>query len=232
MITLSREDAIYVTSWAAYNEGRAVGGWFNLNDLSELTLEEIMDEFKKTGLDPYGRDEELVVHDFDDYTGVGYYELFGEPYPLTVVDFYRQLKELDEEELAAFIGLVEDHGSTVALENLEEGTLDNWGVYDEETFKDFAAEIAQSYIESGDLPYIMDFIDREQIRRELEMEVSYDEQGLPEYEIDDYLLDDFIQSLDQERLGYYLDLDDFARYLATDYSEFEHDGSKYYLYER
>jgi YD repeat-containing protein len=235
MIKLSIEDAIYVTSWAAYSEGMSLsrGGWFRLIDLANLPEEEIFNEFRKVGLEPRGRDEELVVHDYDDYTGIGYYELYGEAYPLTIVSLYEKLLELDEAELIAFIGVKENRGASEALEYLEDGYLNNYNYYTEQGFDEFLEEMLEELVQY-DPDKARQYIDEDQIRREYEMDISYDEDtGEPEYEIDDYMLEEIIQSMPKERLSYYLDVEEYKREVLMDgyYEEVEIDGETYYIYE-
>lgn len=228
---LDNKDAIYITSWAAYNEGRAAGGWFNLADLTSMVPEERIEAYKAKGLDPYGRDEELVVHDYDDYTGIGYYELFGEPHPGTVIEFYEKLEGLIENELLVFIGLRETQSTEIAMDALENETLDNWTVYSYDLMVDLAEQQLEQEISTGALGYVADYIDRDYIRRDLEMDISYDEEDIPEYEVEEEDIDMFIQNTPMDTLRPYIDIEGYMRYIATDYSDFEHDGEIFYLVE-
>jgi hypothetical protein len=235
---LSTEDAIYVTSWAAYNEGRPVGGWLMLKDLIDMIPEERIDAYKKLGLEPYGRDEELVVHDFDDYSGVGYYELLHEPHPETAVELYEELYILEDDEFLAFIGLKETQSNETALETLRNRQLGDWTVYNEDTMRDLAEDILESYIDVGNLDAIRDFIDEDMIRRDLEMDITYDEEtGEPDFEVTQEVIDDFILSYSSadpyqlRDLRGYIDIDDYVRYISYDYGVFQYNGENYYLLE-
>jgi len=234
---LSTKDAIYVTSWAAYNDGNSLsnGGWFMLDDLAALSNEEIFDEFRKVGLDPTGYDEELVVHDFDDYSGVGYYELFGEPYPLTVVELYRDLQALDNDELAVFIAIKELRSADEALAMLRGNELGDFGIMDEASFDSMLQEDVESMMGNPKfLEHFQIYIDREALKRDLEFDIEYDEEtGEPEYEIDDYFLDEVIETASMEFLERYFDFDEYKRDVLMDgfYEEFDLEGETYYLYE-
>lgn len=226
---LSREDAIYITSWGSYNEGNGVGGWYLLSELADL-LDDNDDEERefynrliKDGFDIYGQDEELVVHDFDDYTGIGYYEIFGEPYPLTVARFYKKLEDLSDNELGAFIGIKETYSISEALQELDDDNLDDYTVYTEADFDYMLIEFA----DKTDTRYL----DYDAIKEYLEDGIDYDEDGEPEYEIDDYMIEDFIENSSPQYLERFFDFEAYKRDVLMDgnYSEFSFDGNVYYL---
>lgn len=231
------EDAIYITSWAAYNDGNSLsdGDWFKLADLVDLSQEEFFDQLRLVGLEPDGYDEELVIHDYDSYSGIDYYDIFGEAYPTRVIDFYRKLQNLPEDELGAFIGMLQSRGVEDAMEALNEDELGNYNIMDEDAFDSMLQEDIESM--AGNPRFIDTFrryIDYEDLRRDLEFDISYDEEtGEPEYEIDDYFLEDVIATASMDFLERYFDFDQWKKDVLDDgyYEEFEWEGDTYYFYE-
>ena len=114
--------SIYITSWSAYNEGSGRGGWLALED---LTTDNYLEAIKKLGLDPDGYDEELVIHDYDDYEFSGVLsKLFGEAYPLEVVAFYEKWQKLDDDEKNNFLlAYMKRNQAKEAMNALEDETL-------------------------------------------------------------------------------------------------------------
>ena len=160
----NEKTSIYITSWASYNEGLGRGGWLALEETNEETF---IEDMKKIGLDPEGFDEELVIHDYDDYEFEGgLYKLFGEAYPLTVIKFYEKWEELEEDEKLAFIGLLKDQGASIALEALEENALDCYLVMSEEGFEEYCRECLSCSVDSGAWDYLESYIDWDQVYRE------------------------------------------------------------------
>ena len=157
--------SIYITSWHQYNNRSGVGGWYELEGLAAMEDSEVFEMLKKDGIDVYG---ELVVHDFDDYEEIGLYELFGECNPYEVISFYRKFIELDESEQLAFIGLLKTDGKQTALGALEDESLDNYIVLDEDGFTSECEEFIASYLSSYKaLDSIYNYIDWEYVGREL-----------------------------------------------------------------
>ena len=162
--------SIYITSWHQYNGGGGRGGWFALEDLTE---ENYINELKKIGLDPEGRDEELVIHDYDDYELDGIlYQLFGEAHPLTVIKFYKKWDDLLDDEKMAFIGLAKTDSNQTALEALEEGALDCYLVYDEEGFNDYVEEGLSCSVDPKTWEYLSRYIDWDYVRRDFSFDWS------------------------------------------------------------
>lgn len=236
LFELNDKDAIYITSWAAYNDGNSLrdGGWFNIAELADLSNEEIFDRLRLVGLEPDGYDEELVIHDYDDYSNMGYYELFGEAYPLTVINFYRKLQDLDDNEILAFIGIRETRSAQEALEALENEELDNYGIYTEDGFNDMLKESLEVMVQAGDLDNLRMYVDEDSLKEDLEMDITIDDEtGEPEYEVDDYMIEDIIESADVDYLERYFDMERYERDVLMDgyYSEFEWDNEVFYIYE-
>ena len=149
---MENKTSIYITSWASYNSGLGRGGWVALE---ELTTDNFTETMEKIGLDPEGFDEELVIHDYDDYElNGGLYELFGECYPLQVVEFWEKWENLDNDEKMAFIGLLETDGKQTALEALENDSLDCYYVTDENGFHDYCQECFSCNVNRGAWDYI------------------------------------------------------------------------------
>jgi hypothetical protein len=109
---------IYVTSWGSYNEGAGRGGWIDLDVIDEDNFDQ---RIKEVGLDVKGDDEELVIHDYDDYEFNGFLDRHvGEANPIEVVKFYQKWINLGEQEKVAFIGLIETQSDEEALTALDE----------------------------------------------------------------------------------------------------------------
>jgi antirestriction protein len=134
--------SVWITSWARYNEGRLSGFWIKLDGLNEEGLKA---ELKKRGFDIEGFDEELVIHDYEDYTEGGFAE-FGEDNPFTVLKVYNQFEALDDHQKKVFGAIVEAYSRKEALEALEEGSLDDWQLLSEEDLQEFAEDYIQSII--------------------------------------------------------------------------------------
>lgn len=228
---LNEKDAIWVTSWASYNSGCSKGGWFNLDKLADLTNEEIFDEFRKMGLDPDGFDEELVVHDYDNYTGLPYYELFGEPHPITVVDFYRRLREASsntEDATLIFMGIYETQSAEEALQTLQDEELDSWYVLDEDGFTEYVEESLISY--DTDRSRIRFYIDEDKIREYYEDGFD-DEEDMSEEVIED-LVEYFIEDCPiEELIDSYIDIEHYKSniLMGGSIAEFTVDKEDYYI---
>lgn len=166
--------SIWVTSWARYNEGRLSGCWIKLDGLNEEGLKA---ELKKRGFDIEGFDEELVIHDYDDYTGGGF-QAFGEDNPFTVLKVYNQYEALDDHEKNIFAAILEVESRAEALEALELGSLDHWCLYSEEDMQLQAEEYIYSMI--GDhkaYDSISRYIDFEAILRDWRYDYSITSNG-------------------------------------------------------
>ena len=118
---------------------------------------------------------------------------------------------------------------------MREGELGNYNVMDEASFDLMLQEDVESMMGN---PKFLDtfrgYIDYEDLRRDLEMDIEYDEEtGEPEYEIDDYFLEDVIQSASMDFLERYFDYDQWKRDVLSEgyYEELEIEGETYYLYE-
>ena len=224
---LNEKDAIWVTSWASYNSGCSKGGWFNLDKLADLTNEEIFDEFRKIGLDPDGFDEELVVHDYDNYTGLPYYELFGEPHPITVVDFYRRLREASsntEDATLIFMGIYETQSAEEALQTLQDEELDSWYVLDEDAFNEYSKEILMFY--DKDRAGIRFYIDADKIRE------SFDgEEDMSEEDIEFYIEECVENCPIKELIDSYIDIEHYKSniLMGGSIAEFTVDKEDYYI---
>jgi len=136
MTGLDSRDAIWVTSWASYNDGTMHGGWIILEEVVGLPPRELEDVYEKLGLDPSGYDEELVIHDYDDYSGIGLYEMFGETHPEEVINFYALLMDLDSSEITIVKAIREAIGPEEAREAVENGALGDYILLSEEDIRD------------------------------------------------------------------------------------------------
>jgi antirestriction protein len=166
--------SVWITSWARYNEGRLSGCWVKLNGLNEEGLKA---ELTKRGFDIEGYDEELVIHDYDDYTGGGF-QAFGEDNPFNVLKVYTKFEALDDHEKAIFAAILEVESRAEALEALEEGSLDNWYLHSEEEMMEQAEEYIYSMI--GDhkaYDSISQYIDFEAILRDWRYDYSITSNG-------------------------------------------------------
>lgn len=134
--------SVWITSWARYNEGRLSGFWIKLDGLDEEGLKA---ELKKRGFDIEGFDEELVIHDYDDYTEGNFHE-FGEDNPFTVLKVYNQFEALDNHQKKVFGAIVEVESRAEALEALEEGSFDDWILSSEEDMMQEAEDYIYSLI--------------------------------------------------------------------------------------
>ena len=160
----NEKTSIYITSWASYNEGLCRGGWLVLEETSEETF---IEDMKKLGLVPEGFDEELVIHDYDDYEFEGgLSELFGEVYPLTVIKFYEKWQELDDDEKLVFIGLLKNQGASIALEALKDDLLDCYLIMDEKGFEEYCQECLSCSVDAKTWDYLSCYIDWDQVYRE------------------------------------------------------------------
>lgn len=230
---LNEKDSIWVTSWASYNSGYSKGGWFNLDELSDLTNDEIFDEFRKIGLDPDGFDEELVVHDYDNYTGLPYYELFGEPHPITVINFYRKLREASfkiKDATLTFMGIYETESTEEALQALQDDELDSWIIMDEDTLNENLKELLMFY--DKDRTKISSYIDEDKIKESFDFAVyDDDEEDICEEDIEFYI-EDFIENCSiKELIDSYIDIEHYKSNILMDGSiaEFTVDGEDYYI---
>jgi antirestriction protein len=166
--------SVWITSWARYNEGRLSGCWIKLDGLNEEGLKA---ELTKRGFDIQGFDEELVIHDYDDYTG-GSFQSFGEDNPFTVLKVYNKYEALNDYEKAIFAAILEVESRAEALEALEEGSLDNWYLHSEEDMQLQAEEYIYSMI--GDhkaYDSISRYIDFEAILRDWRYDYSITSNG-------------------------------------------------------
>ena len=228
---LSKKDAIYVTSWASYNEGLGSGGWLMLDNLVDLDQADLFKEYAKIDLEPAGFDEELVVHDYDDMSGVGYYELLGENHPQAAINLYNELAALEDNEFQAFIGIKEAWGADDAMSKLESNELQNFNVLNESDFDDYLDMIAESYFENGDTRFIQSYLDYEMLIRDLNLD--YDEDDEESFEATYDNVDEYIDVASSEFLQRYFDYDEFKRNVLMEgyIEEFEYDGFAYYLME-
>lgn len=154
--------SVWITSWARYNEGRLSGFWVKLDGLNEEGLKQIL---KNKGFEIEGFDEELVIHDYEDYTGGGFSE-FGEDNPFTVLKVYNEFEALDDHQKNIFGAIIDTLSRAEALEALQEGSLDDWALYSEEDMMEQAEEYIYSII--GDkkaYDSISQYIDYEAILR-------------------------------------------------------------------
>jgi antirestriction protein len=166
--------SVWITSWARYNEGRHSGLWFKLDGLNEEGLKA---ELKKRGFDIEGFDEELVIHDYDDYTGAGF-QSFGEDNPFTVLKVYNQFEALDDHEKNIFAAILETHSRAEALEALEEESLNDWSLYSEEDMMEQAEEYIYSIIGNKEAyDSISSYIDFEAILRNWRFDYSITSNG-------------------------------------------------------
>ena len=166
--------SIWITSWARYNEGRLSGFWIKLDGLNEEGLKA---ELTKRGFDIEGYDEELVIHDYDDYTG-GSFQSFGEDNPFTVLKVYNQYEALDDYEKNIFAAILEAESRQEALEALEEGSLDNWYLHSEEDMMEQAEEYIRSIISNQEAyDSISQYIDFEAILRDWQYDYSITSKG-------------------------------------------------------
>lgn len=219
------DDAIYVTSWGAYNGGWHAGGWFKLADLAGLDKEEIFDVFEEIGLQPRGRDEELVIHDYDDYSGLGYYNMFGETYPLRVIEFYEEVIGLDDQELLAFIGIADQHGIKYAMEHLENGTLDDTFVVSEAGFDEMVDEDISMFSKDRCLQYI----DTDKLH-DYFSEGYYDEDDEDaEFDASDADVVNMAEEYGEDFLRGFVDREQVARDYMYDYGEFDFNGETYFM---
>ena len=196
---------------------------FNLDELSDLTNDEIFDEFRKIGLDPDGFDEELVVHDYDNYTGLPYYELFGEPHPLTVINFYRRLRKASfkiEDATLIFMGIYETESTEEALQTLQDEELDSWYVLDEDAFNEYSKELLMFY--DKDRTEIRFYINEDKIRE------SFDD----EEEDIEFYIEDIIENCPiEELIDSYIDIEHYKSniLMGGSIAEFTVDGEDYYI---
>lgn len=143
---LNSNDAIYVTSWKEYNEGGRAGGWVNLYEATLMDEDELKDLWVSLGLNP---EDELVVHDYDDLSDLGLYELFGESNPMTVIDLYRKLVNIDGyDELGVFIGLAKTSGMSEAVRILDEGALGHFDIFSYESLYELMVDSVDEKIPS------------------------------------------------------------------------------------
>jgi antirestriction protein len=166
--------SVWITSWARYNESRHPGCWIKLDGLDEEGLKA---ELTKRGFDIEGFDEELVIHDYDDYTG-GDFQSFGEDNPFTVLKVYNQFEALNDHEKAIFAAILDTHSRAEALEALEEGSLDNWYLHSEEDIQEEAEEYIRSIISNQEAyDSISRYIDFEAILRDWRYDYSITSKG-------------------------------------------------------
>jgi hypothetical protein len=230
MVTLSLDDAMYVQQLETVGDLNA-GVWFKLSDLAGLEESEIYYQFKEAGLSKDLSGDSIVVTDYEDFTGIGYEDLFEEPHPLRVLMFYEEFIVANDSDLEVFIAVRLTEGPEEALEALENNQLAKYDVVEENDLEGVLDLDVTFAISEDNKEFIIAFMDVDKFINDLEAKYGDQEDGPF---VDEEMLQDMVEVQSAKHLAEFFDYDEYKKNVIGYgyYKPFSYEGSNYYLYKK
>lgn len=190
-MTNTTELRIYVANLGKYNEGELVGAWFTLpHDIEDIYVQIGVGKLDKDGNYSHGVDEdgrlyeEWAIHDHESPFSISEYASISK-----LNEIAEKMESMQEQEIAIALTLLENGVASDFLDGCEKST--DVIVYDDcEDMEDVAKFYYEniSFVEEEvKSHYLFDFIDWEQVGKDMDSTGSY-------YYVENYNM--YIQYLD------------------------------------